>query len=82
MDLSGYVNVHDAAKLINRKESLIRTLCQQGRFQGILKIGKAWLIPKEEVLNYKPAKRGSKSSSRIISNACNNADNLKEDESP
>ena len=60
MDLKEYANIHEAAALINRKESLIRTLCQLGRLEGALKIGKAWIIPRESVLNYRPKKRGAK----------------------
>ena len=76
MDLGDYVDVHEAALLIERKESMIRTLCQQGRFQGITKIGKSWLIPREEVLKYRPAKRGRKTPSTILTEAIDNADNL------
>ena len=68
MDLSEYVDVHEAASLINRKESLIRTLCQQGRFPGVTKVGKSWLIPRSSVLSYAPAKRGPKSKHELISN--------------
>lgn len=77
MDLSEYVNVQEAAKLINRKASLIRTLCQQGRFSGLTKIGKSWLIPREEILKYKPAKRGVKprepDDRTVLENAVNEA---------
>ena len=83
MDLSDYVNVKDAAKLMKRKESLVRTLCQQGRFTGLTKIGKAWLIPREEVLKYKPRKRGAKpkrSPDRIfLDDMLLKADNLKQE---
>ena len=82
MDLNEYVNVQEAAKLINRKASLIRTLCQQGRFAGITKIGKSWLIPREEILRYKPAKRGVKprepNDKTILENAINEANKWKD----
>ena len=60
MELSDYVSVYEAAQLINRKESLIRTLCQNGRLAGVTKFGKSWLIPRNSILNYTPAKRGVK----------------------
>lgn len=58
--LDEYVTAEDAANLINRKVSLIRTLCRAGRLNGAEKIGTNWLIPREAILNYRPAKRGPK----------------------
>lgn len=55
-----YVTVDEAADLANRKTSLIRTLCREGRLPGAEKMGNSWIIPKESVLNYQPAKRGVK----------------------
>jgi excisionase family DNA binding protein len=55
-----YVTVEEAAELANRKASLIRILCREGRFPGAAKMGNAWVIPKEEVEAYRPAKRGVK----------------------
>ena len=82
MDLGDYVNVHEAAQLINRKESLIRTLCQQGRFKGVTKVGKSWLIPRQEILKYQPAKRGIKpkgDNDRVVfANALQEANRWKE----
>ena len=55
-----YVTVDEAANLANRKTSLIRTLCREGRLPGAEKMGKSWIIPRESVLKYQPAKRGVK----------------------
>ena len=55
-----FVTVEEAAELANRKVSLIRVLCRAGRFPGAVKMGNAWIIPREEVAAYQPAKRGVK----------------------
>ena len=61
-----YVTVDEAANLANRKTSLIRTLCREGRLPGAEKMGNSWIIPRESVLNYQPAKRGVKSRSERV----------------
>ena len=55
-----YVTIEEAAEIANRKSSLIRILCREGRFPGAVKMGNSWIIPREEVEAYKPAKRGPK----------------------
>ena len=53
-----------AAELLGKGINLIAKLCQNGRLPGAEKIGNAWLIPRESVLNYKPGKRGVKPGTR------------------
>jgi predicted DNA-binding transcriptional regulator AlpA len=55
-----YVTVEEAAELANRKMSLIRVLCREGRFPHAVKMGNAWIIPRNEIEAYQPAKRGVK----------------------
>jgi excisionase family DNA binding protein len=55
-----YVTVEEAAELANRKTSLIRVLCREGRFPHAVKMGNAWIIPRDEIEAYRPAKRGVK----------------------
>jgi hypothetical protein len=61
MDLEKYVTVADAARMLNRSIPMISHLCRGGRFANATKLSTgAWLIPREEVLSYKPMKRGVK----------------------
>jgi hypothetical protein len=46
--------------MLGKGINLIAKLCQSGRLPGAEKIGNAWLIPRESVLNYAPMKRGVK----------------------
>jgi excisionase family DNA binding protein len=62
-----YVTVEEAAELANRKTSLIRVLCRDGRFPGAVKMGNTWIIPKHEVMAYQPAKRGVKPQKELLS---------------
>jgi hypothetical protein len=55
-----YATVDEAAEIAHRKASLIRVLCRDGRFPGAVKMGNAWIIPREEIEAYQPAKRGVK----------------------
>jgi hypothetical protein len=61
-----YVTVEEAAKLAKRKASLIRVLCREGRFPGAVKMGNAWIIPKQEAEAYRPAKKGAKPKQRRL----------------
>ena len=45
---------------------MIAKLCQAGRLPGAEKMGNSWIIPRESVLNYQPAKRGVKSRSERV----------------
>ena len=61
MDLSEYVTVSEAAKILNKSVPMISHLCREGRFINATKLTTgAWLIPRQSVLNYKPMKRGVK----------------------
>jgi hypothetical protein len=55
-----YVNAPEAAKMLNVSRSRIGKLCLGGRFQGALKVGASWIIPREAVLNHKPLPPGVK----------------------
>ena len=55
-----YVTIEEAAVIAHRKDSLIRILCREGRFPGAVKMGNSWIIPREEIEVYQPAKRGPK----------------------
>ena len=58
--LENYVTADEAAKLMNLKESMIRTLCRSGRLPGAVKMGVSWVIPRESALSYQPERRGPK----------------------
>ena len=55
-----YVNAPEAARLLNVSRSRIGKLCLAGRFQGALKVGTSWIIPREAVSNHKPLPPGVK----------------------
>ena len=55
-----YIDSIEAARLLNVTDARIRRLCLDGRFQGAIKAGKSWIIPKIAVENYKPQRRGPK----------------------
>ena len=56
-----YIDQVTAAKMLNISQSRISQLCTEGRFKGASKIGWSWIIPKVAVENFKPLKRGPKS---------------------
>lgn len=56
--LEGYMTVKEAARYLNRSESLIRKLCNQGKLKGVIKIGTNWLIPINSIVNYAPGPKG------------------------
>lgn len=56
--LEGYMTVKEAARYMNRSESLIRKLCSRGKIKGVKKIGTNWLIPKKAIVHYTPGPKG------------------------
>ena len=56
--LEGYMTVKEAARYLNRSESLVRKLCSQGKIKGAIKIGTNWLIPKKAIVRYTPGPKG------------------------
>lgn len=55
-----YIDSIEAARLLGISDARIRRLCLDGRFEGAIKAGKSWLIPKITVENFKPLRRGPK----------------------
>jgi hypothetical protein len=61
VNLDEYVTIAEAAQLLNKTVGMIGRLCRADKFPGAEKKGSAaWMIPRESVLNYKPAPRGPK----------------------
>ena len=58
MDISEFVSIEEAAEILNYKKSSVGLLCRQGKFDGTIRIGKRWLIPRKSVEAYKPGPRG------------------------
>ena len=56
--LEGYMTVKEAARYLNRSESLVRKLCSQEKIKGVKKIGTNWLIPKKALVHYTPGPKG------------------------
>ena len=79
-----YVDQATAAQILHVSRSRINKLCRDGRFDGAIKAGWAWLIPKIAIENFTPLKRGPKTqqeeNQNLIANAINEANNLKEDD--
>lgn len=55
-----YVDSPSAARELSVSDARIRRLCLDGRFDGALKAGRAWLIPKSSLTNFRHQKRGRK----------------------
>ena len=55
-----YVSTNEAAEMLNVTRNRIGRLCLDGRFEGAVKIGRSWIIPREAVLNHKPLSPGPK----------------------
>ena len=56
-----YVTVTEAAEIMGKSISVVRSLCLQGRLEGAEKLGTAgWIIPRESALNFKSSPRGPK----------------------
>ena len=55
-----YVDLASAANMLKVTRSRVNILCREGRFYGAFKLGGAWLIPKNTVVNFKRKKRGRK----------------------
>ena len=55
------MSVHDVANMLNVHRSRINVLLQQGRFDGAMKIGRSWVIPRKSVENFKRLPPGVKS---------------------
>ncbi len=58
--LEKYVAQTTAAEMMNVTPSRISQLCNQSQFEGAIKMGGSWIIPKTAIENYKPKKRGRK----------------------
>ena len=68
--LENYVAQSTAAEMMKVTLSRISQLCNQSCFEGAVKMGGSWIIPKSAIKNYKPKKRGRKkntqNSDRVI----------------
>ena len=58
MDISEFVSIDEAAEILGYNKSNVGLLCRQGKFDGTIRIGKRWLIPRKSVENYKPGPQG------------------------
>ena len=56
-----YVDQLTAGKMLNVTQGRISVLCSQGRFNGAMKVGWSWIIPKTSVENFTRLPRGAKS---------------------
>ena len=77
-----YVNQSEAAKILKLTQGRISQLCSDGSFEGAVKIGWSWIIPKTTLENYPRQKRGRKPKKEnddrtVWANAIKEADNLK-----
>ena len=57
--MEGFMTAEEAARYLNRSNSLVCRLCKSGRLDGAKKVGqKVWLIPEKSVMEYKPGPQG------------------------
>lgn len=75
-----YVDSVEAGRLLNITDARIRRLCLDGRFEGALKTGKSWIIPRESVDNFvrlSPGLKKKEKNSDLIKNAVTIASSVK-----
>ena len=79
-----YMDSPEAARMLNITDSRIRRLCLDGRFEGAIKAGKSWLIPRIAVGNFKRLAPGKKppgtDEKELLLQAINEANNLNGDD--
>lgn len=79
-----YIDSPEAARMLNISDSRIRRLCLDGRFEGAIKAGKSWIIPKIAVENFKRLPPGIKprgyDEKKLLEQVIHEANNLKEDD--
>ena len=59
-ELENYITAPEAGEILGLKKARIGQLCRGRRFEGAIKIGDAWMIPRESVLSHKPLPPGVK----------------------
>ena len=59
-ELKNYITAPEAGEILGLKKARIGQLCRAGRFNGAVKVGDAWMIPREAVLSHKPLPPGVK----------------------
>ena len=87
--IEDYVDQVTAGNILNVSQGRISQLCSQGRFQGAMKIGWSWIIPKEAVENFQRRRRGPRPKTpqneidkEFLAEVVNQANNLREEEVP
>ena len=65
-----YIDQVTAAQMLGVTQARISQLCSQERFNGAMKIGWSWIIPKEAVKNFVRSPRGRKP--KLHNNKSNN----------
>lgn len=59
MEIEEYVDVAEGVKITGYSRTYIKRLCQQGKLHGAKKVApRQWLIPRQALLDYRPAPRG------------------------
>lgn len=48
----------DVAKRLQADETTVRLWCRQGYFPNARQIGRGWIIPESDVMNFTPPKMG------------------------
>ena len=76
-----YVEQSQAAIMLNVSRSRVNKLYNEGRFEGAIKAGWAWLIPRKSVENFKRLRPGKKppgtDEKELLMQALQEAANLK-----
>lgn len=57
-NLSGYITTREAAQLLGRTPRHAAYLCSEGFFPNAVKMGRDWLIPRDDVTSYQPGPQG------------------------
>ena len=60
IETDNYIDAVTASKMLGITRARVSTLCKEGRFAGMVRIGHFWLIPREAVENFQRMKPGKK----------------------
>lgn len=62
------IGVTEAAKLRGMSAAMVRRWCQLGLIKSAIKLAGVWIVDRDEILSFKPARVGRKPKARHLFN--------------
>jgi hypothetical protein len=56
--MNSLLSTSDVAKLLNADETTVRLWCRQGLFANARQIGRGWIIPESDLVDFQKPKMG------------------------